>query len=88
MEQHVHTIKLCYFPQQYGHIQKACGEWLLALLTIDTAQELSGKLLVDSGKPVLNNIPCFIPCMMQMVPLGTIHLPLLVCQVMMHTWKG
>lgn len=55
-EQHVHTIEFHYLPQQDGHIPNACGEWLLALLIPDVAQELSGKLLVDSWKSVLSPV--------------------------------
>lgn len=47
-EQHVHTIKFHYLPQQDDHIPNACGERLLALLTPGMAQELSGRLLVGS----------------------------------------
>lgn len=52
----MHTIKFHYLPQQDGHIPNACGEWLLALLIPDIAQELSGKLLVDSWKSVLSSV--------------------------------
>lgn len=56
----MHTIKFHYLPQQDGRVPKACGEWLLALVTPDLAQELSGRLLVDSWKSVLSVDPCFI----------------------------
>lgn len=82
-EQHVHTTKFHYLPQQDDHIPNACGERLLALLTPGMAQELSGSQCLASFPVSFTNTDVD-----SVTGDKPIHLPLLECQVALAYVRG